>query len=131
MKWQFPIAAAAVLAAWPHAAAAAPKQARPAEIVFANHGGIEDWRAVGDRTIYFEDGFRHWYKAVLMSPAPDLPYVERIAVDTGPTGSLDSFGAVIVRGRNYPFASFEAVPGPPPSGKRHPGHMTPRAKPNT
>ena len=69
----------------------------PASIPFANHGGVNNWRAVGDRTVYFEDQHRRWYRATLMGPAFDLPFVENIGINAGPSGSLDKFGAVVVR----------------------------------
>ncbi|MBU6269233.1 MAG: hypothetical protein KGN34_16920 [Sphingomonadales bacterium] len=92
---------------------AAPPRVPQAEIPFAEHGGVSDWRAEDDRTIYFEDQHHKWFKATLFAPAFDLPYVEAIGIDAGPTGSLDNFGAVIVKGRRYAFDSFVAVDGPP------------------
>ncbi|HKT86558.1 MAG TPA: DUF6491 family protein [Novosphingobium sp.] len=104
-----------LLAAMPAAAIAGPSPTARSEasIPFANHGGVNDWRAEGDRTIYFQDQHRRWYRATLMAPAFDLPFVERIGIDSGPMGTLDKFGAVIVKGQRYPFASFEQVAGPP------------------
>jgi len=91
----------------------APPRAHPAEIAFADHGGVEDWRAEGDHTVYLQDSARHWYRAELFMPAFDLPFVEAIGIDAGPTGTLDKFGAITVHGRRYQFSSFEAVAGPP------------------
>ena len=97
-----------------------PEQAQTEEramIPFADTVGIWDWRAEGNRTIYIEDNHRRWYKAVLFSPALDLPFVNFIGIDAGPTGTLDKFGAVYIHGQRYPFASFERVDGPPKKGK--------------
>ncbi|MDE2406102.1 MAG: hypothetical protein KGM17_15635 [Sphingomonadales bacterium] len=93
--------------------AAAPPRVPQAEIPFADHGGVADWRADGDHTIYFEDNHHRWFRATLFAPCFDLPFVEAIGIDAGPTGSLDNFGAVIVKGRRYTFSAFVAVPGPP------------------
>ena len=49
------------------------------------------------------------------------PFVEHIGIDARPAGTLDKFGGIYVKGRHYPFQSFEAMPGPPPkkAGKHH------------
>lgn len=96
-----------------------------ASIPFADHHGVEDWRAVGDRTVYFEDQHRRWFKATLFSPAFDLPFAEAIGIDSGPLGTLDRFGAVVVRGQRYPFSDFVAVDGPPAKAR---AHKTPAGK---
>lgn len=91
-----------------------PKRASNARIPFANRGGIWNWRSEGNSTIYFEDNHRQWYKATLFGPAFDLPYVNFIGIDAGPTGTLDRFGAVYIRGQRYPFSSFVKIAGKPP-----------------
>ncbi|MDE8653057.1 DUF6491 family protein [Novosphingobium album (ex Liu et al. 2023)] len=106
--------AAMGLAASPALAADSQPGARAA-IPFVNHDGVRDWRAENDRTVYFEDSHRQWYKAQLVAPAFDLPYAEHIAIDSGPNGTLDQWGAILVHGQRYPFLSFEKVAGPPPS----------------
>ena len=93
-------------------AAQTAKAARQASIPFANHGGIWDWRADGENAVYFEDSFGHWYKAELFMPAFDLPFVQFIGIDSGPSGSLDKWGAIYVKGQRYPFKSFAQVPDP-------------------
>jgi hypothetical protein len=111
-----PIAALA-LASAPALAGNAPPQ-REASIAFADHGGVDDWRAEGDHAIYFKDQHRRWYRAELFGPCFDLPYVEHIGIDARPSGTLDKFGAIYVRGQRCAFRSFEQVPGPP-SKHRH------------
>ena len=110
--------AAAAAFAIPSAVLAETPQ-REASIAFANHGGVDDWRADGDSTIYFKDSRRHWYRAELFGPAFDLPWVEAIGIDASPSGSLDKWGAIIVRGQRYHFRSFEQVEGPPPRKRRN------------
>jgi len=86
---------------------------REAAIPFANLGGVDDWRADGDRAVYFEDLHHNWYRAELFMPAFDLPYTEYIGIDSRPNGTLDKFGAIYVHGQRYPFESFVKVDGPP------------------
>jgi len=114
--WLAPLAALAL--AVPGSAFAEPAQQQAARqpdarIPFADHGGIWDWRSEGDSTVYFQDSHRQWYRAELFMPAFDLPFVEFIGIDAGPTGTLDKFGAVYVHGQRYPFKSFVKVDGPP------------------
>jgi hypothetical protein len=112
--------AVATISAPALARSAPPRAEIRAEIPFADHGGVRDWRAVGDREIWFQDSHRRWFRAVLMGPATDLAFAEGIRIDAGPNGTLDRFGAIYVRGHRYVFASFERMPGPPPkkAGKR-------------
>ena len=119
---KFAIPAALMLSLASPAAFAADDAPADASIAFANHGGIDDWTATDDRTIYFEDRFRRWYRADLMGPCTGLDFAWHIGVDTGVNGSLDRWGAVFVDGQRCPFQSFVAVSGPPPEradAKRH------------
>jgi hypothetical protein len=103
----------ALLLTAPPALATPDPAPRQASIPFANHLGVRNWVAVGDRTIYFEDNSRRWYKATLFAPSFDLQFVEAIGLDTGPVGRLDKWSNVIVRGQRIPISSFEQVDGPP------------------
>lgn len=104
----------ALALATPVIAAQAPTP-RAAAIPFANHDGIRDWVAVGDRTVYVQDVFRHWYRATLFAPAIDLPFAQAIGFDTGPIGTLDKWSTLIIHGRRFPISAFERVDGPPMS----------------
>jgi len=113
---------AAAIAAPPSPAEPPPVAASPvdsdvikadASIAFANHGGVQDWRADGTRTVYFRDQHNRWYRAELLGTAVDLPFVEDIGIDPNADGSLDRFGAIIVHGQRYAFTSFDEVAGPP------------------
>jgi len=89
-----------------------------AQIPFANHGGVWNWtEGDDDRTIYFEDRSRQWYKATLFAPAVDLPFSQGIRIDAGPGGTLDKWGAIYIGRQRYPFTSFEKVAGPPVRAK--------------
>lgn len=120
-KFMAPVLTAAAAISVSAAAVAAAPSPPPAEIAFADHGGVDNWQAVSDREIWFEDQHRHWYRAMLMTPAFDLPFVEHIGIDARPMGTLDRFGGIIVKGQHYSFRSFERMPGPPPKkvGKHH------------
>ena len=135
MKWQTALlapAAAMALAASPAIAADSAGTAakgthqQDASIPFAN-SNVRDWRAVGDSTVYFEDNQKNWYKATLFGPAFDLPFTEAIGIIPGPTGALDQFGAVMVRGQRYQFRDFVRVAGPPPGKKT----VAAKSKPKT
>ncbi len=90
------------------------EEKQDARIPFVNHGGVRDWRSDDKETIYIQASNRSWYKATLMSPAFDLPYTTAIGFDTGPSGTLDKFSSIVVRGQRYPIASLERIAGEPP-----------------
>lgn len=99
----------------PHATSAAKAAPAEARIVFANHHGIYTWDVLNDRTLMIQSPTRQWYKATLMSPCFEMPFVETMGFETNPDGSFDRFSAVRVRGQRCPLISF--VESPPPVGK--------------
>ena len=100
-------------------AAQEEKAALRAEIPFSNSGGVWNWTTgEDDRTIYFQDRHRQWFKATLFMQAFDLPYTTAIRIDSGPTSTLDKWGAIYVGHQRYPFQSFEKVDGPPGRAKK-------------
>lgn len=107
----------ALALAAPPAIAAENDAPRAASIPFVNHGGIRDWVAVGDRTVYVQDNGRRWYRATLFAPATDLPFATAIGFDVRPSGTLDKWGSVVIRGQRYPLSAFERVDGPPKKEK--------------
>jgi hypothetical protein len=115
-----PLAALALAAPAAYAETPAPQaEARQnARIPFVNHGGIRDWRVDDSDTLYIQARNRDWYKATLMMPSFDLPYVFAIGFDTGPIGTLDKFSSIVVRGQRYPIASLERIPGEPPKKQK-------------
>jgi len=98
----------------PPAAPAPAVVKKDASIAFANHGGVWDWRAVGNHTIYFQDRNKRWYRAELIGTSTDLPWVQFIGLDTKPGDRLDRFSGIYVKGQHFPFSSFDQVAGPPP-----------------
>jgi len=90
-----------------------------ASIAFANHGGIYDWAADGDRGIYIQDNLRQWYYAKLLSPCINLPFAQRVGFVTEPgSGSFNRFSAIVVRDQQCFVQSFSKS-GPPPSQMKH------------
>ncbi len=86
---------------------------KEASIPFANMGGIRDWRAADDSSLYVQDLHRNWYLAKLAAPSPDLPFVTAIGFETRGTNQLDKFGTVVVGGQHIPLTSF-VTSAPPP-----------------
>ena len=82
---------------------------------------MDDWRAFGDKVIYFKDNHGRWFKATLFSAAFDLPFVDEIGIETRGSDTLDKFGAIVVRGQRYPLQSLVKVDGPPKGKLRKPG----------
>lgn len=95
-------------------AKAAPSAPAETSIPFANMGGIRDWEAADNSSIYVQDNSRNWYLAKLSAPCVDLPFATTIGFETRGVNQLDRFGTVIVAGQRYPLTSFVAS-GPPPS----------------
>ncbi len=99
-------------------ALAEPKPAKQASIPFANHGGITDWQADGNATLYLQARNKSWFRADMAAPCVDLPFNETIGFKTNPDGSFDRRSAVIMRGgRSCWVKSLTAVDGPPPKPK--------------
>ena len=93
------------------------KPPKEASIPFVNQGGIRDWQAIDNETLYIQDIHRKWYLAKLMTPCIDLPFVQAIGIETKGVNRLDKWGSIIVRGQRYPIASLVAS-GPPPSNAK-------------
>jgi hypothetical protein len=110
------IALAALAIAAPGIAVEKAAPSRPASISFVS-SNLRNWTAVGDRTIYLQDTRGDWYRAELSGPSPDLPFVQAIGFKADITDTLDSWGAVYIRGIRYDFKSFEKADGPPPDFK--------------
>lgn len=83
-----------------------------ATISFANLGGINDWRADGDRALYVQGRNQKWYHAELMGSCIDLPNAERIGFVVEPAGSFDRFSSIIVRGRQCMLRSLTESDAP-------------------
>jgi opacity protein-like surface antigen len=98
-------------------AIAQPKKAGDVSIPFVNHGGIRDWRAVDDHTLYVQSQDGQWFKATTMGDCIGLDFEDRIGFDTGPIDTFDKFSRLMVRGQPCPIQSLEKVAGKPPTSK--------------
>jgi len=83
-----------------------------AVIPFANHGGIRNWRALDDSTLWLEDQSGYHYQAKLVTPSWQLAYTETIGFVTDPGGNFDRHSAIAVKGMTYPLASLIRVEAP-------------------
>jgi len=93
------------------AGAAKPQEA---SIPFANHGGIRDWRADGDRGMWVQDSHNRWYYGRFMAPCTGLQFAEAVRFKTSPSDQLDRWSFVRARDTgNCAFSSFARSDGPP------------------
>jgi hypothetical protein len=84
-------------------------------IPFANHGGVLDWHVVDDTTLLIQDIHGQWYVAKVIGPAFTLPSTEHLGFVTEPSGTLEKFSAIIVRGQRFPIISLTLTD--PPAAK--------------
>lgn len=109
-------ASAAASAAPPAPApAAAPEEAR---IPFVSFGGVRDFDAVSDDTVYLQDRGRRWYRAQLFGPCFGLRNAVRIGLDTRGSSAVDRFSAILVRGERCQISSLTRSEGPPKKAKK-------------
>lgn len=66
-------------------------------IPFAANGGIVDWHAENDRSIFLRDRAGHWYFVTLASACPGLQFNQNILFSTDPSGNFDRFSAISTR----------------------------------
>ena len=104
---------AAVLGRSRCAPAVANAAAEQARVPFANHGGINDWRELDDRTVLIQDINGQWYKASLMTPCIGLPSCSASDIESNPDGSFDELGAIKLRHQTCPLASLVKTGAPP------------------
>lgn len=83
---------------------------RPVTIPFADLGGIENWRPVGDEAILIETRRDKWYRATFFGPCIGLNYSTAVGFVTHPSGSVDKFSSILVDGQRCWFKSLEEVP---------------------
>jgi len=102
-------------------ASAAESAVKPqASIPFANHGGIWDWQADGDKGLWVQSNSRQWYYATFMGPCTGLGFANSVGFDTRPLGTFDRFSAVVVpRWGKCQLQSLELSDRPPGKQKAH------------
>ena len=93
----------------------APVYGKPASISYANAGGIADWHAEDDSSLYIRDRTGRWYYATLGGRCPSLRLSHTIGFETDPMGRFDTWGAV--RTRDALCHVRTLVTSPPPAAK--------------
>lgn len=78
-------------------------------ISFANFGSIRDWKAESSRSMIITTTSGDKYRATFMGTCHSLPFSETVGFVTSPGGSLDKFGAVLVRDQKCPIRSLERI----------------------
>jgi hypothetical protein len=104
----------------PASAEGKAKNSADARIPFVNHGGIRDWMAPDDHTLYIQGTGNRWFKAETMGTCQGLRFADRVGFDTGAVDTFDRFSSIVVRGQKCQISSLVQVPGPPSGkGKHH------------
>lgn len=105
--------------------AAAAEKSAEAHIPFANSGGIRDWRALDDKSLFVQGTDRQWYHATLFSSCFGLSTTHNLAfVTSPPDGSFDRFSSLLVEGSRCPVVSLvksDPPPGEKPAGEARAG----------
>jgi len=84
--------------------------ASPANAIsFANFGSIKDWKVESSRSMIITTTSGDKYRATFMNRCQSLPYSETVGFVTSPSGSLDKFGAVLVRDQKCSIRSLERI----------------------
>jgi len=86
--------AAALLLAVSPAALSAQRIGASATIEFAGGGGIRDWHAENDRSIYIMDRAGKWYYATFSNRCTRLPNSGTVRFETDALGRFDHFSQV-------------------------------------
>jgi hypothetical protein len=110
------LAAAALIAAStisPALADTPKKSSTDVSIPFVSHGGVKDWRATDDPTVYIQSQTGQSFKAETVGICLGLNFADRIGFDAGGTDTFDKFSRLIVRGQPCPLQSFTRVDAPP------------------
>lgn len=89
------------------------RRASTASIPFANLGGIRDWRATSDDTLYIQGRSGQWYRASLLGDCQGLRFEQSIGFVIEPSGSFDKFSSILVNGHECPLTSMTKSAGPP------------------
>ena len=105
---------ATVAAGTAYAGTDKPAPAQNLTIPFADHHGIEDWQADGDRGLWILARDRKWYYARFFAPCFGLSFHESLRFKFGPGGELDRWSEVYTHDSGRcAFTSLVASDGPP------------------
>jgi hypothetical protein len=91
----------------------APAPTAEAAIPFANDGGIRDWQADGEDTLYIQDRSGAWYRATMFARCHNLRFSTALGFETRGMNIFDRFSSVVVDGRRCALSSL-VKSGPPP-----------------
>jgi hypothetical protein len=86
--------AVAAIGAAPAAADQAAGLGERASINFVHQGGIADWHAEDERTLYIRDRTGRWYLATLSARCPRLVWANGIRFDAGADGRFDDWDSI-------------------------------------
>jgi hypothetical protein len=86
-----------------------------ASIPFVDHGGIRDWRADNDRSLWIQARNDQWFYAETFGPCIGLKFANRIGFVTEPSGSFDRFSSIIVDGQKCTIDTLRET-APPERG---------------
>lgn len=125
---KYPATAVCALMLCLTAALGAAEPGAAVRIPFANHDGIRDWLADGERALYVQALNGSWYHAELMGPCTDLPFADRIGFQTEANGDFDKFSAIIVHHHACMLKSLAPSAPPPRKARSAPG-ATPDRQP--
>lgn len=94
------------------------KDAKEASVPFVNHHNIDDFQADGDQAVYLRVNGFDWYHAKLMGPCTQLPFAERIGVETQGTDTLDRYATLLVGHQRCQLTSLVKSAAPPTKHKK-------------
>ena len=100
----------------------APASEPYVSIPFANHGGIRNWRADDNRSMWIEGRDGQWYHAEMFGPCFGLDFADRVGFVVAPYGSFDRYSSVIVDGQKCAIDTLRRADPPDvlKKGKREP-----------
>jgi hypothetical protein len=77
---------------------------------------IRDYEVGRDDSLLLRAGPNRWYRATIWEPcASDLRWAfDRIYLETHPSGTLDKFSSVVVRGRRCSLRTLDRIERPAP-----------------
>lgn len=109
------VAAAALV---PASAIAKSPSGSSASVPFVHFGGIQDWQADDENTLYVESQGGQWFRAEMAGPCFNLPNALGLRIDTGGTDTFDAFSTVIVGHERCQVMNVTQVSGPPGSHRK-------------
>jgi hypothetical protein len=106
-----------------------PATGPQASIRFVQHGGIYDWRAANDETLFVQSAERKWYRVDLVGPCIDLGFASRVRfLPSDAAGTFDRFSSIVAAGKRCKVQSVTEAQEPDLPQHPHPRyHSAPSA----